>query len=573
MKNSEELKKILHQIDGRGYKAYKRLEGAYEFGDFIFFIDHTQVDPFAPPSRARVRVGQTAALFPPDTFKNKSREIALRDFITRRFYQNIIKYGKEGSRGTGKSGRIGIATPRQEILERSSVIVNDEYIEARINIGLPAFGRRISSREAEQIFFSEFPPIVAHSLFFKNLDKELLYKHIYTAEDADFLRGKLDELGIVSFIADGSVLPRRSGIDMRPLIDENVIPFSSPVSLNIEISLPNTGNIKGLGIKKGVTVIVGGGYHGKSTLLNAIELGVYNHIPGDGREFVVTDASAFKIRAEDGRSIKNVNISAFINNLPFGQSTQDFSTDNASGSTSQAANIIESVEAGAKVLLLDEDTSATNFMIRDHKMQKLVAKEYEPITPFIDKVGQLFKDLEVSTILVMGGSGDYLSVADAIIGMVDYKPYDFTERAKEIAEKYKTERQMEGGEHFGEITPRTPVSASIDASNGRKSLRIKAIGMNSLMFGSEIIDLFNLEQIVDGGQLRAIGYALAYSKRYMTGKRMGRTIKQVTELLMSDIYEKGLDLLQPFTSNGLCAFRAVDFEAVINRMRSLKMET
>ncbi|UCC91601.1 MAG: ABC-ATPase domain-containing protein, partial [Candidatus Aenigmatarchaeota archaeon] len=414
IRKAEDLKNILRRIDGRGYKAYRDIEGIYSFENFTLFVDHVQGDPFATPSRIRVRVPQEVAGFPKDTFKSKSREIALRDFLTRRFSEAARKFCR-GNRGTGNSGTISIDRPGQEILERTSAFVEEFHLEARFVMGLPAFGRRIASRHAEAMFFEELPKIVENSLFFESLDSKSLYQHIETNEDTDFLRDQLDKKNLIAFVADKSVLPRASGIDPRPLTEGKVVPFESPKSLKVRIKLPNKGEITGMGIRKGITLIVGGGYHGKSTLLKALELGVYNHIPGDGREFVVTNPYAVKIRAEDGRRIEKADISPFITNLPFSQETKEFSTDNASGSTSQAANIIESLEAGAQALLIDEDTSATNFMIRDHRMQELVSKDKEPITPFIDKARQLHKDFGVSTILVIGGSGDYFDVADHVI--------------------------------------------------------------------------------------------------------------------------------------------------------------
>lgn len=239
----------------------------------------------------------------------------------------------------------------------------------------------------------------------------------------------------------------------------------SPASLSITIQTPNSGTVSGMGIPKGVTLIVGGGYHGKSTLLRALEIGVYNHVPGDGRERVVSNPSAVKIGAEDGRRIEKVNISPFINNLSFGKNTQAFSSENASGSTLQAANIIESLEIGASVILIDEDTSATNFMIRDHRMQELVSKEKEPITPFIDKVRHLYTDCGVSTILAIGGAGDYFDVADYVICMVEYTPRDVTGDAKRITDKFVSERISEGGTSFGRILERIPL---VDNFNPKK---------------------------------------------------------------------------------------------------------
>jgi len=438
----ESLKKKLRRIDGKGYKSYKELEGIYNFGFFTLIVGHVQADPFAPPSKLIVKISNNVSKFPPSTFSTKSREVGLRDFLTRTF-RNQTEIFKMRIKATGKSGIINIVKPSQEILERNSVVLKNGIIEVRFSVGFPSFGRKIAGKLAEEIFFTFIPEIVKNSLLYENIDGKKLYTHIETNEDADFLREKLASLGLISFIANGSILPRKSGIDDRPLKEGNVVSFKSPESLKVKINLPNYGEIEGMGIRKGITLIAGGGYHGKSTLLNAIQLGIYNHIPGDGREFVVSNLNSVKIRAEDGRRIEKVDISPFINHLPFGRETKLFSTENASGSTSQAANIIETIEAGGEVLLIDEDTSATNFMIRDHRMQELISKDKEPITPFIDKVRKLYIDYGISTVLVMGGSGDYFDIADYVICMIEYLPYDMTEKAKKISEKYKLERKDE----------------------------------------------------------------------------------------------------------------------------------
>lgn len=567
-RNKHQLKNVLAQLDGKSYKAYHDIKGEFDFGDFSLMVDHVQGDPFAKPSRVRVRVNQAVAKFPSETFHNRSREIALRDFLARCFNRTSRSIAK-GSRGTGHSGDIRMEPPGQEILERSSVIINGEFVEARFTMGLPAFGRRIAGRHAAEMFLEEVPAIVNHCLHFKNQDKNALYRHIETAEDADALRDQLKDRGLVAFVADGSVLPRASGIDPRPLNHGHVVPFQSAEPYRCQFDLPNKGIIKGMGIPRGITLIVGGGYHGKSTLLRAIEEGVYNHIPGDGREFVVTDPDAVKIRAMDGRSIEKVNISPFINNLPFGTGTEAFSTENASGSTSQAANIIEALEMKTSLLLIDEDTSATNFMIRDHRMQELISKEKEPITPFIDKARQLFDELGVSTILVIGGSGDYFSVAHHVIGMKDYLPLDMTQEAQEIAEKYKTERRHEGGECFGVITERVPVKESLDPSRGKKAVKIAARGLHSIGFGSYTIDISDLEQIKDPGQTRAIADAVYYATRYM---EEGCTLKEVVENVLADIREKGFDVLDRIPSGEYVGFRCFELAGAINRLRSICME-
>jgi len=563
---AEQLRQTLRRIDRKGYRAYRDIEGAYRFPDYLLLVDHVQGDPFASPSRVRVRVPLDSAGFPSSTYSNRSREIALRDYLTREFSKST-KIFSRGARGSGKSGLISIDRPGQEILERTSVIITRDHVEARFVMGLPAFGRSVAGREAEAMFFEELPKIVRQSLMFKNLESRKVYEHVETAEDADFIREKLPALGLVCFVADGSVLPRLSGIDQRPMTGGNIIPFRSPESLMTEMDLPNRGRISGMGIPEGITLIVGGGYHGKSTLLNAVGLGIYNHIPGDGRELVVTRADTVRIRAEDGRRIERVDISPFISNLPFGQDTVAFSTDDASGSTSQAANIIESVEAGAGAILLDEDTCATNFMIRDHRMQELVAKDKEPITPFIDKVRKLYEDHGVSTILVIGGSGDYFDVADRVICMEEYMPRDVTAEAMKIARKYRAERRPEGGDRFGEITERIPLRQSFDPSRGKREVKIAPAGVHSINFGTHNIDLRAVEQLVDISQTRALGDAIYYATKYMDGTK---SLGQILDLVMEDIRAKGLDVLGRVPAGDYAAFRKFELAAAINRLRTLK---
>ncbi len=561
------LRSTLQRIDGRGYKAYKDIRGSYQGEGFVLSIDHVQGDPFAAPSRLRAVVPHEVAGFPPDLYARPIRRVALADYINRVFANVCRKL--EQRRGSGKSGLISIDRPGQEVLPRTAIIVGEEGIEARFRVGLPAAGRRILGREAEHLLLVDVPHVIRRAMLYASLNASNLRRYVETVEDAEALRKRLPDLGLVAFVADGAILPRRSGVDPRPLREGLVIPFESPPELRVRVELPNRGPITGMGIPRGVTLIVGGGYHGKSTLLNALELGVYNHIPGDGREFVVTDPAAVKIRSEDGRRVERVNISPFISNLPFGRDTTHFSSDDASGSTSQAANIIEALEAGATLFLLDEDTAATNFMIRDHRMQELVAKEKEPITPFLDKVRQLYTDLGVSTILVMGGSGDYFDVADRVIMMDEYRPHDVTERARAIAEKYRAERAPEGGEHFGALTPRVPLPQSLDPSKGRREVKITARGVKTILFGRHEIDLSAVEQLVDPSQLNAIGQALYYAReRYMDGRRSLREILLAVE---QDIRERGLDVIDTRPMGEYAYFRRFELAAALNRLRTLRV--
>jgi len=568
MLDDNSLRSILSRIDGRGYKAYKDIEGSYQFQDFTLKIDRVAGDPFASPSQLRILISKDIAGFPEILYDSKIKEIALRDYLTRQFDRVVKKFSSD--RGTGKSGLIAIAKTKQEVIDRSSVLIDDNNIEVRFVVGLPARGRTVLGFQATAILCENLPKIVENSLKYFSLNGTEIKKHVETVEDADWLREQLKQKGLVAFVANGSILPRRSGVDDRPLLD-NAIPFQSPPSLEVEFICPNCGLIKGMGIKEGITLIVGGGYHGKSTLLRSIELGVYDRIPEDGREFVVTDPSAVKIRAEDGRAIAGVDISPFIDRLPQNRSTANFCTPNASGSTSQAANIIEAIEVGAKLLLIDEDTAATNFLIRDRRMQELISKDNEPITPFIDKVRQLYGDYNISTILVIGGSGDYFEVADTAIAMENFLPRDVTVEAKKIAASFPSDRIAEGGTSFGKITPRIPLKDSIDPSRGRKAVKLKVRSLDEVCFGNFNIDLAAVEQIVDSGQLQAIAVAIIYAKQSYTNN--SRSLRKILDLIIEDIEVRGLDILTQYPRGDLVAFRRFELAAALNRLRSLRVLT
>jgi predicted ABC-class ATPase len=567
MQNQNELVRVLTKMEGKPYPAYKAIKGGYQYQDYEIWIDHVQGDPFAIPSKVRVRIPISTAEFPEDTYHNECRNIALCDFLARQFYYSIKKHNTQ-KQGSGKSGTIEIDRPGQEVLKTSSMVIIDSCIEARFLVGLPAFGRRIAGKIAAHMFSEVIPLIVNDSLYFQRLPADKLYRHIETVEDAEFIRRSLTELNMVAFIANNAVLPRSSGVDPRPLRTEGVIPFQSCQSMQINMTLPNHGEITGMGIRKGVTLIVGGGYHGKSTLLNALEYGIYNHIPDDGREFVVTNADAVKIRAEDGRSIQNLNIDPFISNLPFDQDTTEFSTANASGSTSQAANILEALEVGASTLLLDEDTLATNFMIRDIRMKALIAKEKEPITPFIEHVRNLYEEKGISTVIVMGGSGDYFSLADVVIGMIEYSPHDLTSQAHQIVKENPLPEYSDAAPP-SEIQ-RIPLPNALSPSKGKRPVDIKIDELLYMRFGTHKVQVSAIEQLVHSSQLRTIGYAIHYADKYIDGKK---SIKEICRLVLADIQEKGLDCLSDRGIRGdFAEFRSYELAATLNRFRALRVK-
>jgi predicted ABC-class ATPase len=564
---AESLRRILDRIDGRGYKSYRDIAGVYRFTEFTLAIDWVQPDPFAAPSRLRAVIPPEVAQLPGRLYANDSRSVGVSCFLARAFAERTRE--RSARRGSGKSGEIRIEAPGQQVLANTAVqICGDGAVEARFSLGLPAQGRRVLGRQACRMLLEDLPRVVADSLFASSHTAEELWRHAAVNEDADALRAMLAERGLIAFVADGSILPRSSGVDDRPMRGESVIRFSSPESLRVSFSLPNAGTVTGMGVPAGVTLIVGGGYHGKSTLLRAIERGVYNHLPGDGRELVISAADLVKIRAEDGRAVSGVDISGFIGDLPPGTSTRRFSSANASGSTSQAAAIVEAMESGASGLLIDEDTAATNFLIRDARMQILVPKEKEPITPYIDRVRAMYEQYGVSTVLVVGGSGDYLDVADTVIAMETFRPHDVTSRASAVAAAHPTGRVSEEDGPFDVNLQRRPRTGSVDPRKGRRESSIRTRDIQTVQFGAETLDLTAVEQIVHRTQTRAIGAALDYARRRIIDGR--RSLSEILDRVMADIEEEGLDVLDGRRTGEFALFRRHELAAAFNRLRSLR---
>ncbi|MGV8982617.1 ABC-ATPase domain-containing protein [Clostridium sp.] len=566
MKNSQTLKTDLDRIEGKSYRLYKDLEGQYDFGNYTLSIDHVQGDPFASPSRIRVIVNQNIAKFPNEIFDNKNKNIAVADYLTREFYSNINKSAERGF-GSGKSGLIAISNCPQEILNRTSIIIDEDKIEARFYVGFPARGRSVLSKELEKILYKVIPSIIENTLLYKNINCQKLMSRVKLVEDQEHIRSELSSRGLVAFVANGSTLPRESGISSKALIGGKV--FVSPKELEVEFNTKSRGTICGMGTKKGITLIVGGGYHGKSTLLKALELGVYNHIEGDGREFVITDASALKVRAEDSRSITKTDISLFISNLPGGKDTVQFSTENASGSTSQAASIIEGIESGAEVFLIDEDTSATNFMMRDDLMQKLVCTEKEPITPFIEIVKPLYEQKSISTIIVVGSCGDFFDIADTVIQMDNYVAVDVTEKAKKLSLGHIIKRITDRNLTIDIAFNRRVKAGTITL--GEKGIKIKTIGIDTININKEEINLRGVEQIVDNEQLNAIGSIMKWAESNIMNENLG--FGTMVDNIICEIDKNGLISLDKLKggSASLAMPRKQEIMAAYNRYRNLKI--
>lgn len=580
MKNSEELRQQLRSINRKSYPAYKGLKSLYHFGNYILSIDHVQGDPFASPSHVSIQISHRDAGFPVEYYRDTLTGTALCDYLTRQFEKQVSQYSFR-AKGSGKSGLLTVSHCGQEVLSRTACEITEKGITARFFVGFPANGRTINATELEKILFDFLPVCIQKSFFYSSLNAKELQNYIELAEDQEFIRQTLPAKNLCAFIADGSILPRESGISSRPM--KASVPFTSPDSLRISINLPHKGKITGMGIPKGITLIIGGGYHGKSTLLNALELGVYNHIPGDGREYVITDATAVKLRSEDGRFIKDVDISMFINDLPNRKDTRCFSTLDASGSTSQAAGIVESIEAGSHLFLLDEDTSATNFMVRDAFMQQVIQREKEPITPFLERAEDLYKKAGISTILVAGSSGAFFHIADTIIQMDNYVPKDITASVKKLCCQYPlpsvsvTDFQLpyshrimsRPAESSKRLRHNSHGNHSDSDATRPERLKTRISGTDSFSLGRQEIDLRYTEQLIDAEQTAALGLLLKYAVEHLADGR--RTLPEIVQFLWKNLSSHGLS---SFTENqkiscGYAIPRIQEIYACLNRYRGL----
>lgn len=575
MKSYQELRTQLRSIDHKSYPLYKSIRGTYQFPKYKLSIDHVQGDPFAAPSDLRVTIDAKEAGLPAFAMKDPLTRTALADELLRTFAAKAGRYTFK-AKGSGKSGLIFVSHPGQEVLRRTACEVSETQITARFAVGFPANGRTINAGELEKILFEYLPQCVEGAFYYKNLDAKKIKAAIELAEDQQAIRELLPQMGLTAFVADASILPRESGISAKPM--KQAVAFRSPDRLRVTLQLPHRGTVSGMGIPKGITLIVGGGYHGKSTLLNALELGIYDHIAGDGREYVITDATALKIRAEDGRFIKNADISMFINDLPNGRDTTDFSTADASGSTSQAAGIVEGIEAESRLILLDEDTSATNFMVRDAFMQTVVSPDKEPITPFVSRARELYQKVGISTILVAGSSGAFFHIADTVIQMDQYEPVDITERAKELCGQFPIVR--EPAKPF--VLPhshRVMEKAKNDAVKRRdyrsgeikkgepERLKLKLLGVDGFALGKQQVDLRAVEQLVDSEQTAALGLLLKYAVEHLVDGK--RTIADVAVELERRLEQEGMAFAAEHGTipGGYAIPRVQEIYACLNRYR------
>ncbi|MDH2456099.1 ABC-ATPase domain-containing protein [Corynebacterium bovis] len=657
-------------MDGAGYGAYKSLRGVHELpltcapgqgsaatsaspgptapgsthplptAPLTLSVDTVQSDPFAPPSLIQVSVPFAATGIDPALTRDVGIT-AVTDHLARRVAHAVRRHSPRGGKA---AGALTVDAPGQEVLDRATVVLDrpaagaaageapgeapgaapasaagDAHpapvaVRVRLEAALPAHGRRIAGRAAAALLTGALPAVIEDALLTMDAaDHADLAAAVALHRDQTALRSALAEEGLVGFVADGSILPRAAGDSPLPLAD--ALPFTSPESLRRRFTLPSGREVTGMGVPQGVTLIVGGGYHGKSTLLTALEHGVYDHVAGDGREFALTVPDATSLRAEDGRAVTAVDVSPFIRDLPTGADTTRFTTTNASGSTSQAAAVMEALEAGATALLIDEDTSATNVMIRDPRMRDLVPTTKEPITPLVDRVRGLWEDLGVSTVLVAGGSGAFIDVADTVIMLDAYRPSDITDRARALAQPvealapvalpaprvparggldaggrgaggHHSGGRSAGGHHSGEHGADGRHSGGHGADNrhsgghrGRPPKPPQAKGLRTIRHGDEFIDLAAVSQLVDASQTRAVAAVLAELARAADGRT---PLRDLVTAVLDRAAREGVDALSPYGGRGdgtgrpahpgrLAVPRVHEVMAAVNRYRLLRM--
>lgn len=597
MRSDRDLQRELERIDRRGYPAYKDLRGQYDFGDFVLSIDHVQGDPFASPSSVSVNVHNEVLHIPAGLWDKAHKRTALEDVLLRRFSRALAGCSMCAG-GSGKSGVLATTCPGQEVLARSACEVDGGSVTFRFEAGLPAHGRTVDGRAAAKMLLDFVPQCVERTLFVDDGLRDQAWAAVDLADDQHAAREQMEAADLVAFVADGSILPRESGVSQRPL--ESALAFEAPAEQRVVLDLPHRGKVAGMGIKRGVTLIVGGGYHGKSTLLRALQDGVYNHVAGDGRELVLTDATAVKLRAEDGRAVSGVDISLFIRDLPDGRDTSRFSTVDASGSTSQAAATVEAYEAGARALLIDEDTSATNFMVRDALMEAVVAREFEPITPFVERVRDLWERAGVSSIIVAGSSGAYFSVADVVLQMDRYRVHDITAHARAVCAELAapaTPRAarfaLPAGNRVIAVSPVAPGTDSARGDRGGRDdrggrgarggfggrgagrgardnrIKVRTCGCEELQVGQGSADVRLVEQLVDSCQARALAQLVrvgAQTGILVQGKPVAKAVDELMALLDRESWRALAE--HDYVACGLALPRPQELAAVLNRWRA-----
>ncbi len=550
-------------LDGKPYGLYKSLaERTWDFGDFILEFIHVQGDPFAPASRVLLRAKLATLGYAPEWGSGFERRLALSDYLYRKLGRLVQeKY-------PWKDAAVVFDTAGPEMLVRNSLWIDNGEIRACLQVRLPGEGRKIQAELAAEILTMVMPDLVSAGLYYNKGDEPAMQEHYRVLAERKEILAELEGRGLCAFVPDGAVLPRASGLSELPL--EGAVPFVAPDELAVTLNVCGR-EIRGMGIPKGITVITGGAFHGKSTLLQALTRAVYPHVPGDGREGIVVDATALRVGVEDGRSVRGTDLSMFVRDLPGGISTKDFNTLSASGSTSEAANLLEAMEAGARTFFIDEDSSAVNFLIRDVRVRKLLGDEREPLIPLTDRIREL-ASAGMNFVLVAGACGDYLDIADNIIVMANYR----AECVKSTVSSWKAEGLI------GSTVNARPFAAYMQplqksvrpASAVERQVKVKLAGDTLLQIGFLVADTSRLVTLVDKQQRLGAGFMLLNMLQNAASNADGDTpadsIAGAAQKLCDTICNVGFRNLPQGMSREMSLPRAVDIACVAFRLNSGK---
>ena len=559
----------IRSLNGKNYGLYKSLaDKPWDFGDFALEFLHVQGDPYAPASRVLIKANLSMLGYAGEWGGTFERRLALSDFL----YRKLGRLVQE--RYPGKDAAVIFDTAGPEMLVRNSLWIDNGELRACLQVKLPGDGRKIQAELAAEILTMVLPDLVSAGLYYSKSDEVFLQEHYRVLAERKEILSQLDARGLCAFVPDGAVLPRASGLSEMPL--EGAVPFVAPEEMAVTLNVCGR-DIRGMGIPKGVTVITGGAFHGKSTLLQALTRSVYPHIPGDGREGIVIDESALRVGVEDGRSVRGTDLSHFVRDLPGGVSTKDFNTLSASGSTSEAANLLEAMEAGSRTFLIDEDSSAVNFLIRDVRVRKLLGDDREPLIPLTDRIREISAQ-GYSFILVAGACGDYLDLADNIVIMANYKAEcaEFTPMSS-----WKTEGLIGSTEPAEVQQPRPfvaymqPLQKSVRPTSAvERQVKVKLAGDTLLQIGFLVSDTSRLNTLVDRQQRFGAGFVLlnllqnaASNAESGDASNAGDSVAETIQKLYEKIQNVGFRNLPQGMSREMSLPRVVDIACVAFRLR------
>jgi predicted ABC-class ATPase len=572
MKDRKEFYNLLAEIDGQPFSEYEKLLGDFDFARFVVKFPRLDVSAGADDPVFTVRVPQSIAELPGHLFDSPIRRTALEDLLTRNLAGQAAKIARFNESGLARRNVL-VAEPGQKILPRTSVIVTKEYVEACLRIALPykvfrtegaEDPRLVDAEMARKVFFEDLPEIISSGLLCCNLNLSETEHFVDTMEDADRVRQTLPTLGMVSFVGEGSLLARQWQSDEPDF--EKIALFEVDEDAQTEVEVPNAGSLKGLGVPAGLTVVVGDLANGRKDFMDAVAAGVYNHVPGDGREHVVTVSDAVQVAVDYGRSIQEVNLTPFCTEAD-GCDPSSYSTSSADAFLSQAAATIEALEVGARVLVVDEHSSAPAFLTTDARVSQLLGET--PRASLAQRARQMVDELGVS--IVVGGENlvaEYIPVADTVLKVEDYQVTDITDKAKALNLEVPPEAPAVNLESML-ARSRWIMPSSIDASVGRLDQVIDAIDEATIQFGRSTIELDGVQQVADDSQLLTIGLLLYYAKlRYM---QEGYPLREMLDMIDRDLSSEGLGTISRDPRGDLARPRRYELAAALNRLRTFRV--